>query len=143
MKRKQLSPKLVEDGKKRQRIVEALVMDRIDELKRTSLADCNTLVHTEQETLTWIRDELRFILLSDFKDVVGTESVGRHYWHVWHGPKCRSCCGVPSTVGEMFLAKYSEGTWLCDKCYARKPEDPKGHWHFMPVDDEDEKEFDF
>ena len=79
MKRKQLSPKLVEDGKKRQRIVEALVMDRIDELKRTSLADCNTLVHTEQETLTWIRDELRFVLLSDFKDVVGTESVGRHY----------------------------------------------------------------
>ena len=57
----------------------------------------------------------------------------------WYGPVCRRCSGAPQSVGEMFLAKFSEG-WLCNKCYARKPEDTKGQWKYMPVPvDEDEE----
>ena len=58
----------------------------------------------------------------------------------WHGPQCRRCSGAPQSVGEMFLAKFSEGQWLCNKCYARSPEDTKGRWVYMPVDEEDEHE---
>ena len=56
----------------------------------------------------------------------------------WHGPQCRRCSGAPQSVGEMFLAKFSEGQWLCNKCYARAPEDTKGRWVFMPVEKENE-----
>tara|TARA_Y100000114_G_scaffold81943_2_gene75642 strand:+ start:879 stop:1262 length:384 start_codon:yes stop_codon:yes gene_type:complete len=56
---------------------------------------------------------------------------------IWHGPQCRRCSGAPQTVGEMFLAKFSEGQWLCNKCYARFPEDTRGRWVFMPVEDEE------
>jgi hypothetical protein len=111
-------------------------------LKRTSLADCNTLVHTEQETLTWIRDELRFVLLSDFKDVIGTENIGNHYWYTWHGDPCRGCGGAPQSVGELFLAVYSEGQWYCNLCYTKNPVDPKGQWHFMPANDDEDDYFD-
>jgi hypothetical protein len=58
----------------------------------------------------------------------------------WHGPQCRRCAGAPQSVGEMFLAKFSEGQWLCNKCYARAPEDTKGRWVYMPVDEEDADE---
>ena len=58
----------------------------------------------------------------------------------WHGPQCRRCAGAPQSVGEMFLAKFSEGQWLCNKCYARSPEDTKGRWVYMPVDEEDADE---
>ena len=56
----------------------------------------------------------------------------------WHGPQCRRCSGAPQSVGEMFLAKFSEGQWLCNKCYARSPEDTKGRWVYMPVADEED-----
>ena len=58
----------------------------------------------------------------------------------WHGPQCRRCSGAPQSVGEMFLAKFSEGQWLCNKCYARSPDDPKGRWVFMPVEEEEDEE---
>jgi len=58
----------------------------------------------------------------------------------WHGPQCRRCSGAPQSVGEMFLAKFSEGQWLCNKCYARSPEDTKGRWVFMPVQEEEDEE---
>lgn len=56
---------------------------------------------------------------------------------IWYGEQCRRCSGAPKTVGEMFLAKYTEG-WLCNKCYARKPEDSKGRWLYIPTPDEEE-----
>ena len=57
---------------------------------------------------------------------------------IWHGPQCRRCSGAPQSVGEMFLAKFSEGQWLCNKCYARNPSDPSGRWVYMPVEKDDE-----
>ena len=106
-----------------------------------SLADVSTLFHTDQQALSGVRDELRFVLLSDFKNIIGTERAGNHYWHVWFGPTCKCCHGAPKSVGEMFLAKYSHD-WLCNSCYARNPQPgPTQHgWRYIQVDEDEELE---
>ena len=43
----------------------------------------------------------------------------------WYGPKCRKCGCAPSSIGEVSLALYSTGRWLCDFCYSENPEDIK------------------
>ena len=44
---------------------------------------------------------------------------------VWRGSLCRKCKEMPQSIGEMFLAKYSVGEWVCNKCYALSPQDNK------------------
>jgi len=82
-------------------------------------------------------DELRFVVLSDFKSDIGTERCGHHYWHVWHGPTCRSCRGARKSSGEMCLAKYSH-EWRCNTCYARNPHDSTPHgWRYIPTEEDE------
>jgi len=82
-------------------------------------------------------DELRFVVLSDFKSDIGTERCGHQYWHVWYGPTCRSCRGAPKSVGEMCLAKYSH-EWRCNRCYARNPQDSTSHgWRYIPTEEDE------
>ena len=40
----------------------------------------------------------------------------------WHGPKCRSCECAPNTLGEVSLALYSSGDWICNECYSFSPD---------------------
>jgi hypothetical protein len=79
----------------------------------------------------------RTMILHGFKDYIGTDSHGSHYWYTWHGDPCRGCGGAPQTVGELFLAVYSEGQWYCNKCYEKDPRDPSGNWIYIPADDEE------
>tara|TARA_R100001460_G_scaffold53159_2_gene92171 strand:+ start:290 stop:700 length:411 start_codon:yes stop_codon:yes gene_type:complete len=87
--------------------------------------------------------QTRAMLLNGFYDYISIETHGNHFWYTWMGNTCRSCSGAPQTVGEMFLAVYSEGDWLCDKCYARNPQDTKGRWKFAPLPDDEEIDEDY
>ena len=80
----------------------------------------------------------RTMVLAGFSDYIGTENMGSNYWYTWHGDPCRGCGGAPQSVGELFLAVYSEGQWYCNECYSKTPVDPKGHWPFMPANDDED-----
>ncbi len=93
-----------------------------------------------------LASKTRTMILHGFKDHIGTENQGSHYWYTWHGDPCRCCGGAPQTIGELFLAVYSEGQWYCNKCYAENPKDNSGKWIFAPIgqrkylpDDEEEQ----
>ena len=93
----------------------------------------------QYDHIFYFDDELRFAVLSDLSDLIGTERCGYHYWHVWYGPTCKCCHGAPKSIGEMFLAKYSHD-WLCNSCYARDPQpSPTKHgWRYIQVDEEED-----